>query len=156
MLVSGRHNPLILLVIAILFISYCARGTATQTYKHHGSFSGLPPSHYRFYCCAGYRLWEQGFDLRVTLDAGMTSMTADKDRLGLAINRASRIEKVQAGNIEVRGQEFEQLRARNRCIVTEEMRKTMITEQQGRCQHVGACKLKGFGDDMHQIFQYQV
>jgi|TARA_B110000008_G_scaffold37276_1_gene33931 pSer/pThr/pTyr-binding forkhead associated (FHA) protein len=104
----------------------------------------------------GERGVEQGFDLRVTLDAGMTSMTADKDRLGLAINRASRIEKVQAGNIEVRGQEFEQLRARNRCIVTEEMRKTMITEQQGRCQHVGACKLKGFGDDMHQIFQYQV
>ena len=112
--------------------------------------------HGQFFTIRESVAWSRDFDLRVTLDAGMTSMTADKDRLGLAINRASRIEKVQAGNIEVRGQEFEQLRARNRCIVTEEMRKTMITEQQGRCQHVGACKLKGFGDDMHQIFQYQV
>ena len=30
MLVSELHNPLILLVIAILFISYCARGTTAH------------------------------------------------------------------------------------------------------------------------------
>ena len=38
------------------------------------------------------------FDLRVTLDAGHTTETADRDRLGIAINRAARIEKVQAGH----------------------------------------------------------
>lgn len=88
-----------------------------------------------------------GFDLRVTLDAGATAETADRDRLGIAINRAARIEKVQAGNIE-------SLRARNRCILSEDMKRTLTLTNRATCQHIGACQLKGFGDVAHQVFQY--
>lgn len=94
------------------------------------------------------------FDLRVTLDAGATTETADRDRLGIAINRAARIEKVQAGNIEERGEQFESLRARNRCILSEDMKRTLTLTNRATCQHIGACQLKGFGDVAHQVFQY--
>lgn len=99
---------------------------------------------------------EFGFDLRATIDAGMTSLTADKDRLGVAINRAARLEKTQAVNIEERGADFEALKARNRLILTEDMRNTMHPEDSEACEHIGSCKLKGFGDQMHDIYQYPV
>ena len=99
---------------------------------------------------------EYGCDLRVTLDAGMTSLTADQDRLGLAINRAARIEKTQAGNIEERGPDFEALKARNRCILTNDMRHSLLEDDQETCDFIGSCKLKGFGETMHAIYQYPV
>lgn len=94
------------------------------------------------------------FDLRVTLDAGLTTETADRDRLGLAINRAARIEKVQAGNIEVKGEQFQQLSARNRCLLTTDMKRSLSLTNRARCEHIGACKLKGFGDEIHDLYQY--
>jgi class 3 adenylate cyclase len=97
---------------------------------------------------------EDDFDIRVTLDAGITTQTADKDRLGIAINRAARIEKVQAGNIEERGPCWDRLKVRNRCILTVEMERVMVDEDRVKCEHIGACRLKGFGEKLHEIFQY--
>jgi hypothetical protein len=48
-----------LLVIVILFTFYSVIDGVTRTYKHHGSFSGLPPSRYPFYCYGGYRLYDE-------------------------------------------------------------------------------------------------
>jgi pSer/pThr/pTyr-binding forkhead associated (FHA) protein len=92
-------------------------------------------------------------DIRATLDAGVTTQTVDSDRLGLAINGAARIERVQAGNIEERGEDWASLRTRNRCILTADMKAAMRLTERAMCQHIGTGKLKGFSDTLHDIYQ---
>ena len=97
------------------------------------------------------------FDIRVTLDAGPTEPTLElKDRIGLAINRASRIEKVQIGDLVEKGKKADQLKARNRCIVSHELKSQLSRRIQRRCIYLGQFHIKGFGDQTHSVYQYNV
>ncbi len=93
-------------------------------------------------------------DIRVTLDAGPTFVSLGQDRLGLAISRASRIEKTQLSDIESPGARIDKLRAKNRCLTTSYLRSYLNPAQRRRCLYIGRRRLQGFGETLFAIYQY--
>ena len=93
-------------------------------------------------------------DIRVAVDAGITYPSHGHDRIGLAICRAARFEKTQRTDIELPGRGLRDLRPRNRCLISRPVLESMEVAEQRRCAHVGARKLKGFSNVLHDIYQY--
>ncbi len=93
-------------------------------------------------------------DIRVTLDAGPTFEAVGNDRLGMAINRAARIEKTQKQDLISPGKKVDKLKVRNRCIMSEFYRRVLNKAEQNNCLFIGKRNLKGFGDFLYKLYQY--
>ncbi|MEM7027721.1 MAG: hypothetical protein AAF410_05805, partial [Pseudomonadota bacterium] len=93
-------------------------------------------------------------NIRVSLDSGITHPSHGHDRTGLPICKAARIEKTQKRDIEVPGEEIDQLKPYNRCVLTENMSKVLDNTVDERYTFIGQRTLKGFANEMHSIYQY--
>lgn len=93
-------------------------------------------------------------NIRVSLDSGITHPSHGHDRSGIPICRASRIEKTQKRDIEIPGNDFDKLKAFNRCVLTSNMSKVLDTTVDEKYTFIGKRKLKGFANEMHSIYQY--
>ena len=95
-------------------------------------------------------------DIRISLDVGTTYPSHGHDRMGLAIYRASRFEKSQRRDFEVEGADLEKLRSRNRCLLSDGARKNLnaVDDKRWHCSHIGARKLRGFSNILHDLYQY--
>ncbi len=91
------------------------------------------------------------FNFRISLDCGPTTPTQSQDRMGMAINRASRIEKTQQHELEQPGDT--EIHTTNRCLLTGDMYKSLSTADKGLCLYVGAKSIKGFGAELHNLYQ---
>ncbi|MCY3020160.1 MAG: FHA domain-containing protein [Planctomycetota bacterium] len=104
--------------------------------------------------------WQSGkdnphrLDIRIALDAGPTFPIRDRDRLGLAINRAARLEKIQRGQFDSPGKRLGLMKARNRCLLSASLRQAIRAPERRRCLFLGRLKLKGFGGQLHPVYQY--
>ena len=95
-------------------------------------------------------------DIRVALDAGITHRSHGHDRTGIPICRAARIEKTQIRDIEVPSSNVQRLKNRNRCLLTKEMSRILDTTASESYTYIGERKLKGFADELHSIYQYDI
>jgi len=111
---------------------------------------------------AGERLlaWQAGehnrhrVDIRVTLDAGPTFPVHGNDRMGVAINRAARLEKTQRSDVDEPGRRIGRMKGKNRCLLSGSMHRALSTSRRRRCLFLGKRRLKGFGDMFFSIYQY--
>ena len=94
--------------------------------------------------------------IRVALDAGITHRSHGHDRTGIPICRAARIEKTQIRDIEVPSSNVTRLKNRNRCLLTKEMSRILDTKTLESYTYIGERKLKGFADELHSIYQYDI
>lgn len=92
-------------------------------------------------------------NIRVTLDAGITHKSHGHDRTGLPICRAARIEKTQLRDIDEPGDHVKHLKSRNRCLMTQNVSEEIEFE---KYTFIGKRKLKGFADELHPIYQYNL
>lgn len=95
-------------------------------------------------------------DVRVTLDAGPTWKSSAGDRIGLAINRAARLEKTQARDLDEPLVDSGLVVPRNRILLSGFMHDQLPPATHGRCRLVGRRRLKGFGDDMFPVWILRV
>ena len=95
-------------------------------------------------------------DIRVALDAGITHRSHGHDRTGIPICRAARIEKTQIRDIEVPSSNLKKLKNRNRCLLTKEMSRILDITASESYTYIGERKLKGFADELHSIYQYDI
>ncbi len=93
-------------------------------------------------------------NIRISLDSGMTHPSHGHDRSGLPICRAARIEKTQIKDIEVPGEYVQDLKNRNRCLLTHNMSEILDDTVSERYTYIGKRKLKGFADELHSIYQF--
>lgn len=99
------------------------------------------------------RFREYKLDVRVTVEAGPTFPASGNDRLGLAINRAARIEKTQESDLELRGKQAWKLKSRNRCLSGATIRRTIPSSLRQKLHYIGKRQLKGFGTSLFSIYQ---
>ncbi len=93
-------------------------------------------------------------NIRISLDSGITHPSHGHDRAGLPICRAARIEKTQLRDIEVPGEQVQELKNRNRCLLTQSMSEILDDTVSERYTYIGKRKLKGFADELHSIYQF--
>ncbi len=96
-------------------------------------------------------------DIRVTLDVGMTRRSYGHDLSGLAICRVARIDRTQKSDMVSPDDNIKYLKKHNRCLMTEYAVKALGTNLvKEDYVLIGKRKLKGFGDDLHTIYQYNL
>jgi class 3 adenylate cyclase len=101
------------------------------------------------------RDWEAEHGIRIALDAGPTFRSHGHDRMGMAINRAARLEKLQRADITHPGRRLHRLHERNRCLASADVRRAVGDEVRRRFLYLGRCALKGFGQELFPVYQYQ-
>jgi FHA domain-containing protein len=93
-------------------------------------------------------------DIRVAIDSGITHPSHGHDRAGIPICRAARIEKTQIRDIEVPSEYVKELKNRNRCLLTKSMSEILDETVSEKYTYIGKRKLKGFAEELHQIYQF--
>lgn len=96
-----------------------------------------------------------GAPIRVTLTAGPTFATPDRERLGMAISQAVRIEKTLPADMARPGRHVAALKLKDRILMSAEARAALRPPSRRRCLLVGERQLKGFGATLHAVYQYR-